>query len=204
MSPASFHLMPESWTAITTSERPVSFRHAISTLMPVTPKSSFGAEVHERIGASRSWCSRTSISRRCSSRRRRSSRWRAGCSRAAGPTSRSDSGRPGTGTRRAAEPHGERQRPAARDSAIRPASERPSMRTILPRRSVTAAALMWGPRRHAAVQPRARSRTGGRRDNRANLGFRGGSQGRSAGRKPRARAGKAGARADHAQPNVLA
>src|SRR2546422_9463088 len=33
--------MPESWTAITTSERPVSLRHAISTLIPLTPKSSF-------------------------------------------------------------------------------------------------------------------------------------------------------------------
>ncbi len=39
-APLSFHLKPESWTAITTSERPVSFRQAISTLMPVTPKSS--------------------------------------------------------------------------------------------------------------------------------------------------------------------
>jgi len=33
--------MPESWTAITTSGRPVSARQAISTLMPLTPKSSF-------------------------------------------------------------------------------------------------------------------------------------------------------------------
>src|ERR1700752_3764248 len=40
--PLSFHLNPESCTAITTSERPVSRRQAISTLIPVTPKSSFG------------------------------------------------------------------------------------------------------------------------------------------------------------------
>src|SRR5439155_17849840 len=33
--------MPESWTAMTTSGRPVSARQAISTLMPLTPKSSF-------------------------------------------------------------------------------------------------------------------------------------------------------------------
>src|SRR6185503_3219078 len=39
-APSSFHLKPESCTAITTSERPVSFRQAISTLIPVTPKSS--------------------------------------------------------------------------------------------------------------------------------------------------------------------
>src|SRR6185369_16069808 len=42
MAPPSFHLIPESWTAITTSGRPVSMRHEISMLMPVTPKSSFG------------------------------------------------------------------------------------------------------------------------------------------------------------------
>src|SRR5439155_23618991 len=41
-APRSFHLIPESRTAITTSGRPVSSRHAISTLMPLTPKSSFG------------------------------------------------------------------------------------------------------------------------------------------------------------------
>src|SRR3989442_5504206 len=41
MSPALFHRMPESCTAMTTSGRPVSSRHAISTLMPLTPKSSF-------------------------------------------------------------------------------------------------------------------------------------------------------------------
>src|SRR6266478_2747243 len=35
-----FHSIPESWTAIRTSGRPVSTRHEISTLMPVTPKSS--------------------------------------------------------------------------------------------------------------------------------------------------------------------
>src|SRR6185295_11170366 len=40
--PTSFHLKPESWTAITTSDRPVWVRHAVSTLMPVTPMSSFG------------------------------------------------------------------------------------------------------------------------------------------------------------------
>src|SRR5438876_5711926 len=42
MSPPSFHLIPESCTAITTSGRPVSRRHAISTLIPLTPRSSFG------------------------------------------------------------------------------------------------------------------------------------------------------------------
>src|ERR1041384_388228 len=41
IAPTSFHLIPESWTAITTSGRPVSIRHAMSTLIPVTPKSSF-------------------------------------------------------------------------------------------------------------------------------------------------------------------
>ena len=41
MAPVSFHLMPESWTAMTTSERPVSRRHATSMLIPLTPKSSF-------------------------------------------------------------------------------------------------------------------------------------------------------------------
>src|SRR5947207_9043343 len=41
-APRSFHLIPESSTAITTSGRPVSSRHAVSTLMPLTPKSSFG------------------------------------------------------------------------------------------------------------------------------------------------------------------
>src|SRR2546427_9733552 len=40
MSPASFHKMPESCTAIRTSGRPVSRRHAISMLMPLTPFSS--------------------------------------------------------------------------------------------------------------------------------------------------------------------
>src|SRR5688572_16385797 len=40
-APASFHLKPESWTAMTTSERPVDRRHAVSTCMPLTPKSSF-------------------------------------------------------------------------------------------------------------------------------------------------------------------
>src|SRR6266478_2330930 len=35
-----FHSIPESWTAIRTSGRPVSTRHEISTLIPVTPKSS--------------------------------------------------------------------------------------------------------------------------------------------------------------------
>ena len=35
-------MIPESSTAITTSGRPVSSRHAVSTLMPLTPKSSFG------------------------------------------------------------------------------------------------------------------------------------------------------------------
>ena len=34
--------MPESCTAMTTSGRPVSLRQAISTLMPLTPRSSFG------------------------------------------------------------------------------------------------------------------------------------------------------------------
>src|SRR5690242_6879020 len=37
--------MPESWTAITTSGRPVSTRQATSTLMPVTPRSSFVLEL---------------------------------------------------------------------------------------------------------------------------------------------------------------
>src|SRR6267142_771835 len=40
MAPASFHLIPESCTAITTSGRPVWTRQAMSTLIPVTPKSS--------------------------------------------------------------------------------------------------------------------------------------------------------------------
>ena len=40
MSPASFHKMPESCTAIRTSGRPVSRRQAISTLIPLTPFSS--------------------------------------------------------------------------------------------------------------------------------------------------------------------
>src|SRR5439155_27325204 len=40
MSPVLFHMIPESCTAITTSGRPVSRRHAISTLMPLTPLSS--------------------------------------------------------------------------------------------------------------------------------------------------------------------
>src|SRR5881628_1156369 len=42
MSPPSFHLIPESCTAISTSGRPVSRRHAISMLIPLTPRSSFG------------------------------------------------------------------------------------------------------------------------------------------------------------------
>src|SRR5258705_2952527 len=42
IAPLSFHLNPESCTAIRTSERPVSVRHAVSRLIPVTPKSSFG------------------------------------------------------------------------------------------------------------------------------------------------------------------
>src|SRR3989442_648793 len=41
MAPVSFHLIPESCTAITTSGRPVSLRQAISTLIPLTPLSSF-------------------------------------------------------------------------------------------------------------------------------------------------------------------
>src|SRR5207253_1794205 len=41
MSPPSFHLIPESCTAITTSGRPVSRRQAISMLIPLTPWSSF-------------------------------------------------------------------------------------------------------------------------------------------------------------------
>src|SRR3954470_9588920 len=41
-APVSFHLKPESWTAISTSERPVCVRHAVSTLMPLTPFSSCG------------------------------------------------------------------------------------------------------------------------------------------------------------------
>src|SRR5438067_1740758 len=40
IAPPSFHLMPESCTAMTTSGRPVSLRQAISTLMPLTPFSS--------------------------------------------------------------------------------------------------------------------------------------------------------------------
>src|SRR6185503_15835116 len=40
IAPSSFHLNPESCTAMSTSERPVCVRHAVSTLMPVTPKSS--------------------------------------------------------------------------------------------------------------------------------------------------------------------
>src|SRR5437870_11589483 len=42
MSPLSFPLIPESCTAISTSGRPVSRRHAISMLIPLTPRSSFG------------------------------------------------------------------------------------------------------------------------------------------------------------------
>src|SRR5213593_1611715 len=41
MSPPSFHLIPESCTAISTSGRPVSRRQAISMLIPLTPRSSF-------------------------------------------------------------------------------------------------------------------------------------------------------------------
>src|SRR5881296_4671340 len=41
MSPPSFHLIPESCTAISTSGRPVSRRQAISMLIPLTPWSSF-------------------------------------------------------------------------------------------------------------------------------------------------------------------
>src|SRR4051795_12365279 len=41
-APTSFHLNPESWTAISTSERPVWVRHAVSMLMPLTPFSSCG------------------------------------------------------------------------------------------------------------------------------------------------------------------
>src|SRR6185369_15877881 len=44
IAPPSFHSIPESWTAMTTSDRPVSTRHEISMLMPVTPKSSLALE----------------------------------------------------------------------------------------------------------------------------------------------------------------
>src|SRR5207245_3494887 len=45
MSPVSFHLMPESCTAISTSGRPVSRRQAISMLIPLTPWTSFALPV---------------------------------------------------------------------------------------------------------------------------------------------------------------
>src|SRR5712692_2995323 len=45
MSPTSFHLMPESCTAMTTSGRPVARRQAMSTLMPLLPLSSFALPV---------------------------------------------------------------------------------------------------------------------------------------------------------------
>src|SRR5207237_6828206 len=41
IAPALFHSIPESCTAMTTSGRPVSTRQAISTLIPLTPFSSF-------------------------------------------------------------------------------------------------------------------------------------------------------------------
>ncbi len=40
MAPRSFHMMPESSTAMTTSGRPVVTCHALSTLGPRTPNSS--------------------------------------------------------------------------------------------------------------------------------------------------------------------
>ena len=43
IAPASFHLMPESRTAIVTSGRPVVICQARSTLMPVTPNNSAGS-----------------------------------------------------------------------------------------------------------------------------------------------------------------
>ena len=42
MAPTSFHLIPESSTAISTSGRPVVTCQARSTLMPRTPNSSAG------------------------------------------------------------------------------------------------------------------------------------------------------------------
>ncbi len=42
IAPTSFHLIPESSTAIVTSGRPVVICQARSTLMPVTPNSSAG------------------------------------------------------------------------------------------------------------------------------------------------------------------
>src|SRR5438552_2001425 len=42
MTPRSFHLIPESWTARTTSGRPVVVSHALSMEAPVTPNNSCG------------------------------------------------------------------------------------------------------------------------------------------------------------------